>query len=158
MRRLWKTLLIPVCLTFALPACTSDRVDPQAVRQRDLKSAEVKPLFINMSSDVATEPHSIMMGLHLAQKALRNDIPAIVFLNVHGVKLFAAGAEKLSYRDENFHAVIRQLLDAGGQVLVCPHCAMVHGIQEQNFLPGAQLGTEDTLIAAIKQNPTVFTY
>lgn len=158
MTKFIKTLLLPLCLTLALPACDSETVDPDAAQQATSQGAEAKPLFINMTSDLRSDPHSLMMGLHLAQKALRNGLPATVFLNVHGVKLFAPGAEALSFREENFHATIRQILDAGGRVLVCPHCAMVHGIQEQSFMPGAQLGTEALLMGALKQDPIVFTY
>lgn len=158
MKKLLKSLLIPLCFTFVLPACDTDAVDPQEVQQAASQTAEARALFVNMTSDVDSDPHSLMMGLHLAQKALRNNLSATVFLNVHGVKLFAPGAEALSFRNENFHAVIRQILDAGGKVLVCPHCAMVHGIQQQSFMPGAQLGTEELLMGELKQDPIVFTY
>lgn len=153
-----KALLLPLCLCFALPACNSASFDPQPAQQSAAQSTQAQSLLINMTSDVATEAHSLMMGLHLAQKALRNNIPATIFLNVDGVKLLATGAETLSFRGENFHAVIRQIIDAGGQVLVCPHCAMVHGIQEQNLMPGTKMGAESVLIGALKQDPIVFTY
>ena len=70
-------------------------------------------LFINLTSDVTSDPHSGLMGLHLAQKAISNQITVTIFLNVHSVKLMGQGGDQISFHDEknqrksnSFHLLI----------------------------------------------------
>ncbi|MCZ4410541.1 hypothetical protein O3Q51_17120 [Cryomorphaceae bacterium 1068] len=66
-----------------------------------------KHLLINLTSDATVNAHGSMMGLHFAEKALKNNMEVTVFLNVDGVKLLRSGADTIVFDGEN----IRGLLD-----------------------------------------------
>ncbi len=115
-------------------------------------------LIINLTSDATIDPHSSLMGLHLGQNALQNSLEVTVFLNVHGVKLMAAEADTISFREENLHAVLQSIIAEGGQVIACPHCMEAHNIQQDDLLEGVTIAQDTSMMAQIKRNPTVFTY
>ena len=115
-------------------------------------------LLINLTSDATVDPHSSLMGLHLGQNVLKNDLPVTIFLNVHGVKLMASEADTISFRDENLHTVLQSIMADGGQVIACPHCMEAHAIQEGYLLKGVTIARDTSMMTQIKRNPTVFTY
>ncbi|MGB3779075.1 MAG: DsrE family protein [Tunicatimonas sp.] len=115
-------------------------------------------LIINLTSDATANAHSTLMGLHLGQTALKNDIPVTVFLNVDGVKLMTPGSDTLSFEDENLHQVLKDITKAGGTVIACPHCLKTHQLSEDDLMEGVRLSDEKLLLDKIKQSPTVFTY
>jgi predicted peroxiredoxin len=115
-------------------------------------------LIINLISDPMADPHSSLMGLHLAQKARKNGMEVTVFLNVHGVKLMSPGADTLVFHGENLHQVLKDLMADGGAVRACPHCMMVHTVEEGQLLNGVQVMQDGQMMGKIKSNPTVFTY
>jgi len=115
-------------------------------------------LLINLTSDATSDPHSSLMGLHLGQKALKNNLEVTVFLNVHGVKLMAPQADTITFRNENLHSVLQDMITNGGKIVACPHCMEAHGIQQGDLLEGVTVAQDTSMMAQIKRNPTVFTY
>ncbi len=115
-------------------------------------------LIINITSDAGKDAHSALMGMHFAEAALKNDIPVTVFLNVDGVRLLAPRANKIEFQGEKLQQILDGIIDAGGQVLVCPHCLEAEGLSPSALLGGMELAKEEVMMAKIKQNPTVFTY
>jgi predicted peroxiredoxin len=115
-------------------------------------------LMINLISDPMSDPHSGLMGLHLAQKALKGGKDVTVFLNVHGVKLLSAEADSLVFHEENLKSVLMELIQDGGVVRVCPHCAEVHEITADDFPEGVQLMKDSLMMDKLNSNLTVFTY
>ena len=115
-------------------------------------------LIINLASDATADAHSSLMGLHLGQNALKNEIPVVVFLNVNGVKLMSQKADTISFHGENLHELLKDIISKGGQVLACPHCMEVQGITESNLIEGVKVSNESIMMGKIKNSPTVFTY
>ena len=115
-------------------------------------------LIINLISDPMADPHSSLMGLHLAQKVRKNGQEVTVFLNVHGVKLMTPGADTLVFHEENLQQVLKDLMADGGNVRACPHCMMVHEVEAENLLEGVEVMDDVIMMEKIANNPTVFTY
>ncbi len=115
-------------------------------------------LIINLTSDATASAHSTLMGLHLAQKALKNGMDVTIFLNVSGVKLMSNGADKLVFHNENLHEVLKSIMKDGGTIIACPHCMEVHEIQKENLLKGIKVEENNMLMNKLKGSPTVFTY
>jgi intracellular sulfur oxidation DsrE/DsrF family protein len=115
-------------------------------------------LIINLISDPVEDPHSSLMGLHLAQNVRKNGQEVMVFLNVHGVKVMGPGAGTLEFHDENLQQVLTDLMADGGVVRACPHCMMAHDIEAKDLLEGVQVMENAIMVEKIKNNPTVFTY
>lgn len=115
-------------------------------------------LIINLTSDPMADPHSSLMGLHLAQKVRKNGQDVTVFLNVHGVKLMTPGADTLVFHEENLQQVLTDFMADGGMVRACPHCMMVHEVEASDLLEGVEVMENDVMMEKISKNPTVFTY
>ncbi len=147
-----KTLLLS-SLLFAFTNC-----EVEVDKDSDEEIEETSGLMINLTSDPTEHPHSALMGLHLAQNALKNEVPVTVFLNVSGVKLMAPGADTITFHDENLHDLLKDIMEKGGEVLACPHCMEVMNVSEVNLLDGVKVSGESIMFAKIKDNPTVFTY
>lgn len=133
--------------------------DITAVETTDEKAVEAPAeLIINLISDPVEDPHSSLMGLHLAQNVRKNGQEVMVFLNVHGVKLMGDAADALEFHDENLQQVLMDLMADGGVVRACPHCMMAHDIEAEDLLEGVQVMDNAVMMEKIKNNPTVFTY
>ena len=89
---------------------------------------------------------------------MKNGIPVTIFLNVDGVKLMSAGAEDISFHDENIHELLKTMISNGAEVIACPHCMEIHGLQESNLMEGVKISKGDMMMSKIKDSPTVFTY
>ncbi len=141
-------------LFFTFASCNEQPAPILETTSEDLPAE----LIINLTSDPMADPHSSLMGLHLAQKARKNGMEVTVFLNVHGVKLMSPGADTLVFHGENLHKVLKDLLAEGGSVSACPHCMMAHEIEEAQLPDGVTVMQDDLMMGKIKNNPTVFTY
>lgn len=115
-------------------------------------------LLINLTSDPMTDPHSGLMGMHLAQKALKGGKEVTIFLNVHGVKLLSAEADSLQFHEENLKEVMMQIVADGGAVRACPHCMEVHGLSKQDLPDGILMMEEKLMLEKLDAHLTVFTY
>lgn len=115
-------------------------------------------VMINLTSDPEEDPHSILMGLHMAQKTQKNGIPTSIFLNVHGVKLMSPIAQDIEFHGERLLDVLIQIMEDGGKVFICPHCMKAHEINKSHLMPTVDISDEQLLIQSIKNQPTVFTY
>ena len=158
MKQRLNRLIIWVLLLSGLTACQQGKNTAQVSEAASETTPKPTELIINLVSDATTDAHSSLMGLHLGETALKNGIPVTVFLNVDGVKLMSAGAEAVSFHDENLRELLKTMISNGAQVIACPHCMEIHGLQESNLMEGAKMSNEDMMMGKIKGSPTVFTY
>ena len=147
-------LLLTAMLGMAFLACNPKEQAPAQA----LIEEEPSELIINLISDPTADPHSTLMGLHLAQKALGNEMDVTVFMNVHGVKLMAAGADTLAFHGENLHQVLKAIMDNGGTVRACPHCMEAHALEASQLVNGVEVMNDQVMMGKLAENPTVFTY
>jgi len=117
-----------------------------------------KHLLINLTSDATVNAHGSMMGLHFAEKALKNDMEVTVFLNVNGVKLLSAGADTIVFDGENIRGLLDKVAAEGGELIACPHCMKIHGLEKSDLPDNVTFGEESVVMGKIKEGPTVFTY
>jgi predicted peroxiredoxin len=139
-------------LVFA--ACTEQ---PQPVVEALVEKAPPE-LIINLISDPTEDPHSSLMGLHLAQKARKSGTEVTVFLNVHGVRLVGSAADTLAFHGENLQGVLKDLMGSGGAVLACPHCMEAHGVMPDQLPEGVKVMDDALMMEKIGNHPVVFTY
>ena len=149
-----KMLLSLGGIALLLFAC-NQTTQPQMEAATEPDSTE---LIINLISDPLEDPHSALMGLHLGQKVLANEMEVTVFMNVHGVKLMSPGADSLAFHGENLQEVLTALISNGAAVRACPHCMEVHGIQAGQLMEGVEVMNDKVMMEKIGQHPTVFTY
>lgn len=148
-------LLLMVSLVFT--SCEIKEQKPTEVAKTTVDK-ETTTLIINLTSDATENPHGSLMGMHLAQKSLKNGMDVAVFLNVSGVKLMLPASDSISFQGENLQNVLKDIMDNGGKVLACPHCMEVHKVKDTDLMEGVKYVNDNTVIAMIELNPTVFTY
>lgn len=145
---LFALLIAPILLTASCVEVQSEEKAPN----------DPKRLMINLTSDATTHPHGSMMGLHFAEKALKNNVEVTVFMNVDGVKLLKPGADTIMFDGENIRQLLDKVAEEGGELVACPHCMKVHGLQKSDLPDNVTFGEESVVMGKIKESPTVFTY
>jgi len=129
----------------------------QNALQHEISAAPAE-LIINLTSDVNELPESSLMALNFAEKALENDIAVTVFMNVRGVKLASTAAADIVINQENLQQIIKRIINKGGNVVACPMCMQVQGIDESELMDGIKVSTPGFMMQKLKESPTVFTY
>lgn len=125
---------------------------------QNLKAQENTDILINMTSDVEKDPHSSLMGLHMAIMAQEQGMNVTLFMNVHGVKLATKKLSKTKFAKENMDDLLEEIIENGGTILVCPHCMKIEDIKEKNLIDGAIISSPDKMAALMKSDLKTFTY
>jgi len=100
--------------------------------------------------------HAVFMALKLAGGMQAQGAEVTLFLDLEGVHLADSGRPRSLRWGEGppLAEVYHQFIRAGGQVLLCPHCAQAAGLTEAELTNGARIGTFEevtgTLLAASK--------
>ena len=117
-------------------------------------------LVINLTSGV-DNPHSAAMGLHLAEHGLNADRRVIIFFNVKAVELARKDlSEDVALEQTGpLRDLIAKVTGEGAQGLVCPMCAEVMGVAQEDLAPNIKM-VEDRmdLFSNLHANSVVFTY
>lgn len=96
-------------------------------------AGDTDPLFINLTTD---EPARAGMGLTFGLHQHENGHPLTIFLNDRGVLL---GSRVHAGQFTAQQQMLRELMQKGAVVLVCPNCMKHHGVAEADLLPGLQV-------------------
>jgi predicted peroxiredoxin len=146
--------LVLACAPAAPPAA------PPSTAVTSPAAAPTKPaLLINITSG-KENLHAVSMALKLAQSALADGREVVVFLNV-GATVFASTALGEDVRFADFPPVLqlmREIIAAGGKVIVCAHCASVSGVSEASLLPGTAVSHHGEILQALKPDMVGFSY
>lgn len=117
-------LLLPVAST-----AHDGPLAPGAGREGD------NALFVNLTSD---DPFRVWMALHFALQTRRMGHPVTVFLNVQGVRAADAKTPLAKWQGAQDAPIgyLRQIIAAGGVVLVCGPCLQPYGLAMGHLVPG----------------------
>jgi copper chaperone len=118
-----------------------------------------QPILVNITRG-KNELHAVSMALGLAQSAIKDGRPAVVFLNVEA-PMFAAKDLSDDMKCADFPPVKKMLADLvamGGRLLVCGHCAHVVKLEQRDMIDGAKVVVHGELFAAMPPGTAVFSY
>jgi predicted peroxiredoxin len=135
-----KNVLI-LLLVSLLAACV--RVDTT-----DTALEQEKPtdgVFIHISKG-AEDPHDVLMALMLADKfSTSNDV--LVFFDKDGIELVAEGAPNLEMDPfDGSDEIFNRLLNEGVEILACPACMKVSGLEEGDLRAGVKLAEKERFL------------
>jgi len=118
-----------------------------------------QPVLVNITRGKEAL-HAVSMGIGLAQSALKTGRPATVFLNAESPVLAAKNLpDDVQFADfPPVRKMLGDLVAAGGQVLVCRHCAHVCKLNEADLMEGAVLADHEKLFSAMAPGTVVFSY
>jgi len=102
--------------------------------------------------------HSATMGVGLARQMQGAGADVTIFVDREGVRMGEEGQPLLTYGDTDLSALLSAYVDAGGTVLVCPHCAELGGVEEGELRQGFEMGTRESIADLFLNADTVVSY
>jgi predicted peroxiredoxin len=70
----------------------------------------------------------------------------------------AADHARLNPLDPPVTDMMQNVIDSGGQILVCPPCAKVRGYEQDNLIEGAQLAGSTTMLGVVSDGAKTLTF
>jgi predicted peroxiredoxin len=105
--------------------------------------------------------HAVFMAVKLAGAMQAKGAAVTLFVNLEGARLadanqpgdmlWGTGGHPLS---EYYAAFV----EAGGKVLICPHCAMAAGIKADSLRHGARIAADDEVVDALLAADKILDY
>jgi predicted peroxiredoxin len=111
---------------------------------RPAVSQESQNIVIHIGQ-YSNDLHATAMGLGLATILVDRGAEVTVFLDREGVRLIDSDQPVLVYGDSDTGALLREFIEGGGKIIVCPHCAMLAGVDKTEMRDGVEMGTKETI-------------
>ncbi len=102
-------------------------------------------VFIHISKG-ADDPHSVLMALMLADKfSTSNDV--LVFFDKDGIDMVTEQAPNLEMEPfDSSDDIIERLLNRGVDILACPACMTVAGVEKEDLKNGVKLAEKERFL------------
>ena len=112
------------------------------------ETAEQQNIVVHIG-DFTNDLHSTFMGLSLATNLQKAGADVTVFLDREGVRLADTGERgDLTWGDSGgVSEAFSGFSAAGGEILLCPHCAELAGMSEGDTRRGSRMATQDEVVA-----------
>lgn len=107
-------------------------------------SAQQKQVVVHIGQ-YSNDLHSMAMGLGLADNLQKSGADVTIFLDREAVRIADRGQPFLVYGDTDTEALMTSFIDGGGDVVVCPHCAELGGVERAELRSGMSLGTMQSI-------------
>jgi predicted peroxiredoxin len=139
-------------LFFLSPAFVAVSLAPPAAAQE----TKVVVHLTHYSDDL----HAAFMAIKLAGAFQKNGADVTIFTDLEGVRLADMRApQNVRWGHSSELAPLYvAFIEAGGKVLVCPHCAMAAGLETKDLRKGAKIGTEDEVVQLLLAAEKILDY
>jgi len=104
--------------------------------------------------------HAAFMAVKLAGALQEKGADVTMFVNLEGVRLVDSGTPlDLRWGQSNeLTTYYESYINAGGSVLVCPHCAMAAGLEAKDIRKGAKIGSQDEVVDLLLSADKILDY
>jgi predicted peroxiredoxin len=82
----------------------------------------------------------------------------LVSSGVDWVRKGAAAAARLNPLDPHVGEMIQNVVDAGGNILVCPPCAKMRGYEAEDFMDGVQIAGSAAMLGVVAEGASTLTF
>lgn len=150
----WCFAFLLLTIGIAVAGLASQAQPPVATTQ------DTQRILIHMKEYTA-EIHATYMALELADRLQHSGANVTLFLELRAVRLAddqIAGAIRPVPGFRPFSEIYKSLVDNGGQVLVCHHCAEVAEISPNHLRKGARMADVEDLSRAILSAHKILDY
>ena len=150
-----RTLLLMSAVWWVVGCATTDSEPPRAV------DSQSKPVVMfNLTSDARADPHPMTMALQLARHAIDDGRHVVLFFNVKSIHVVSQDfpPDLANSPAPPIRQLLADVMAAGAEVQVCPHCLKAIGLNKSQLIPGAKLTSRDALFSRIGPDTVVFTY
>lgn len=114
-------------------------------------------ILIHLSS-YTDNLHAVSMALKIGHLLSKNDTTVTLFLDLEGVRLADTHQpQKLAWgTGDTIEELYSAYVDAGGIVLVCPHCAKAAGVVD--LRQGAEIANPKSMLKVFKNADKILDY
>lgn len=141
-----KTLLLLVLMILAVCAGALFVPGSAAASTDDAQRVVVK--LDHFTGDL----HASFMAIKLAGGLAERQADVTLFVNLEGVRAVDARQPQdlaWGHSSSTFADHYNAFVDAGGRILVCPHCAKAAGLDESDLRQGAVIATEEQVMGML---------
>lgn len=123
----------------------------------ETSTLHTQSIIIHLSK-YSNDLHAVNMALKIGHLMAKDGSDVTLFLDLEGVRLVDKKAPiNLKWGSgESVKDLYNNYVDAGGKVLVCPHCAKAAGVED--LRKGAVIANNESLAKAISQADKVLDY
>ena len=117
-------------------------------------------VLLSITSDAQQSPQSVDMAMKLAGFSLDEGRKVVVFFQVRGVTCPTKDfPDDFAFQEnEPIKTQLKQLIERGVDVHVCPICMKGMDVQAEDLIDGAKVTTRPSLFENINAKTAVFTY
>jgi predicted peroxiredoxin len=111
-------------------------------------------------SKFGNDLHAVNMALKLGTMLQKGGNQVTLFVDLEGVRL-ADSRQPLDLtwgHADPVEVLYKGFLEAGGKVLVCPHCAAAAGLEKDALRSGAAIGTPESIAEALTEATKILDY
>ncbi len=122
---------------------SSSLAEPVAASQQ-----QASGLFVNLTTD---DPWRAGMAINFAMNTLKSGHPVTIFLNVTGVHLVSNRIPQHTnaLTGKTLQQMLVEVIEGGGKVIVCPQCLQQAGMNPEDVIEQAVLGSPEVTQGAL---------
>ena len=138
MKKTFALLLIPLLAAACIRVDNAPEPDAQEAKKTD-------GVFIHISKG-AEDTHAVLMALMLADKfSTTNDV--LVFFDKNGIDMVVNDAPNLKMDAfDPSDEIFERLVNRGVEILACPACMKVAGVEKENLRNGVKLAEKERFL------------
>jgi len=120
--------------------------------------SESKKLVIVFTNGFDNERSSVAWSV--ANGAIGSGFDVTMFLVASGVDWVRKGAQaaRLNPLDPPVSEMMRNVMDNGGTIMVCPPCAKVRGYEQQDLIDGVTLAGSVAMLGVVSEGAATLTF
>jgi len=121
--------------------------------------SDVNKIVIVITRGLDDERSSVAWSV--ANGAIASDLEVTIFLVSAGVDWVRRGAAdnaQLNPLDQPMKDMIQTVIEAVGQILVCPPCGKMRGYSEADFIDGVDFAGSVAMLAVVKEGAATLSF
>jgi predicted peroxiredoxin len=121
--------------------------------------SDTKKLVIVVTNGLDNERSSVAWSV--ANGGIGMGFEVTMFMvssGVDWVRKGAADTARLNPHDPVIGEMIRNVIEAGSEILVCPPCAKVRGYEESDFIDGVTLAGSAAMLGVVAEGASTLTF
>lgn len=121
--------------------------------------SDKKKLVIVVTNGFDNERSSVAWSV--ANGGIGMDFEVTMFLVSSGVDWVRKGASetaRLNPLDPPVGEMIRNVIDSGGTIMVCPPCAKVRGYEKEDFIDGVVIAGSAAMLEVVSQGASTLSF
>jgi predicted peroxiredoxin len=121
--------------------------------------SDKKKLVVVVTNGFDNERSSVAWSV--ANGGIASDYEVTMFLvssGVDWVRKKAMDVARMNPLDPPVKDMIQNVIDSGGNIMVCPPCAKVRGYEQEDFIDGVQLAGSTAMLGVVSEGASTLTF